>query len=462
MSRFCTLFVFSIFSLLALLLATASYAAPPVEWKFTLTKTGGNYTLTPPSDGFSTDQPNAITDQVTISITCTGASCTDVELYLTAAGALPLSPVAAATSSTVSYVIKREAVPRTTEQFSSILIFKVKNAGGTATEVGKFNVYDGKAPSGEDKNGSGNSGSSGSLIECLRGRTFRGAYDEAANRALFVVTSTGNVLARPIGQIDEDDEIIVKVVGLTSQLEGLQVKQTSAFRDGTALRILGEAPASTSEQKITEQSTDECGEITLSAGNGFDPGKGTIELSQLKGGESVPITSFDFLVNPLYAGAFSFGPAYSKLGNYTYGYVATGADTTLTVTDRESPRIHYVLAYTPFIWGNRDVAKLKSLRFYEHFNPTIALTVRNTFDNAFIGISGDLFRNSAFFTVGQHIGKVSRLDPNAGLNVGDKLTPGKRTIPTVRSWENDWFFSVTIDLRAALRFFNAGLASAPR
>lgn len=432
-------------------------------YKFTLDKATGKLDPAQPkppaSVGLVVGQ-DEVPVPVTIEIVST-AVLTPGDVSLTAGDKTPVPAAMTNGNKTATFTL-RQSLVLGTKKADALPLTLAYQSNATPLPL-NVAIYDDKAEKANLTGGGTGGKTSKTLIECLRGRTFRGGYDQTANRATFIITSSGNVLARPTKPIDEDDEIIVKIIGPLSLLEGLQVKRTSSFRDGTALRILGEPPAAPAGGNAKDQNggADECSELTLSAGSDFEPGRGIIELTRLAGSEDAKVNEFDFGVNPLYVGALSFGPAYSKLVDESYGFTVNGSDTTLTVTNQSSPRVHYVLSYTQFIWGKRDVAKMSGMPFWQHINPTIAITIKNTFDNAFVGLTADLLRNSAYFTVGQHIGKVRRLDKTSGLEVGGKFKPHTQPIATVESWERDWFFALSIDLRAAIRFFNGALSSAP-
>lgn len=271
----------------------------------------------------------------------------------------------------------------------------------------------------------------------------RGAYSIGRNRAQFVVATDGFVIGRPPLPVDENDIVTVHVVGDPDLLKTVKVERTSDIRGVGEARFLGEGVIG----NIRRQSAGEdCG-IASAEVTDFASGEGIFTITTLQ--DRRPVAApVSFRVNPLYNGAFAFGPVLSHLRDRDYG---TLADSTIVETRTGSPSGKYLLSYTHFIWGPRDVEKS---RFgLESFNPMIGISLNKPLESAFLGGSIDLMHGDFFIVVGAHGAEVTRLDPNAGLRVGGKLPAGFASVPTREEWEWDWYYGVTVDLRAAVKLF---------
>jgi hypothetical protein len=286
----------------------------------------------------------------------------------------------------------------------------------------------------------------------------KGYYDEEHNRATFIVTPTGNVVARPPEIIDEDDLIEVIVVADKDIVGKLTARRSSDMRIIGALNILGAdatVPAGFLKSK-------ECKARSFVLAD-FKPGKGevTIAAQTTQGGSTVTTATgtFEFNVDTLYSGAFSLGPMYSTLKDPTFGLVSNGTGNVVTETDRAANRIIVAIIYTPFIWGRRDPEKehLHSMWDYRRLNPMFGIVANDVTNNAIIGLSYNL-SSMIYLNAGAHFGKVKRIDPNSGLTAGGPFTGSGTSIPTQTQWKNGFFAGFSMDLNAAAKFF--GLVSA--
>jgi hypothetical protein len=275
--------------------------------------------------------------------------------------------------------------------------------------------------------------------------TFTAGYDAEANRGEIVVTPVGNVLARALDTFDENDTLIVKVVGDVELLPLIKVERTSAFRDVGTVRIVG---AGEPIPQIARQAGG-CGvqQFTL---NDFAPGRATVQISALQGTQEVPLGTFDFNVNPLYTGMFTLGAAWTNLVDPGFKLVSEGGQTVIGVGEEGDNDLLYVLSYTPFVWGKRDLEK--KIPWRERFNPMVGIAVDDVQDNAFVGISADL-PAGIVLTFGRHFRRITVLNP--GLSVGDPFTGTADQLPTAKEWENENFFGLTIDLRAMVQLLRA-------
>ncbi|HLL81520.1 MAG TPA: hypothetical protein VK420_02670 [Longimicrobium sp.] len=277
-------------------------------------------------------------------------------------------------------------------------------------------------------------------------------YDAANNTAHFVVSPVGNVLARPGDRVDEDDIVRVYVLADRSVVPRLAVSRISEFRTPGQVHFAGEGSDFENVLKSahtgrTAEAPCEIGEFAVTD---FAPGKkGEVEIALVNDdGTQAQVGTFDFGVHTLYSGAFAFGPARTELRDPDFGVVARDGDNFVTVKEDGSPRVLYVLSFTPFIWGKRELEE--PAPWYHHVNPTIGIVPAHLQENALLGVSIDVL-NTLYLQGGVHAGRVRRLDTRSGLELGAKFT-GTGDVPTVREWDADWFVGLSLDLRAAVEF----------
>jgi hypothetical protein len=281
-------------------------------------------------------------------------------------------------------------------------------------------------------------------------------YSTDANRATFVVAPNGNVTLSPPPVIDENDEIDVVVVGHRDLLRTLQIQRSSAFQTPGALNILGGdlPPATPATPK--SGSLNPC-DKTIVALRDFQPGKGEVSISALSAKGAVPTGSFQFGVNALYSGAFSFGAIRTNLRNPTFGLVAKGADSVISIVQDDKPRILYTLTYTPFIWGKRDIEKDSPALNIRRLNPMFGVVLNDISNNFVIGASYDMM-SSVYLTAGAHFGRVQTLDTDGGVTLGSTFSAPRSEIPVTKSWHSDWFVGVSLDVRAAVQLLNKAVS----
>ena len=277
-------------------------------------------------------------------------------------------------------------------------------------------------------------------------------YFSGDNLARFIVSPRGQVYfgAEP-DSVDENDKVEVVVVADERLTPRLKVSRKSAFRAPGALNVVG---AGTSVGFRTQSSG--CQMLTTRVQN-FAPGKGEVEITALtdKGGDQ-PTGSFDFGVNTLYSGALAFGAIRTELRDPAFGLVASGSDSLITRKEDGTARVLYVVTYTPFIWGKRDLEKRMPL--HHHINPMVGATLTDLSRNAILGVSVDLF-NSFYLNGGVHAGRIRRLNSESGLEEGSPFVGNSTQIPTVREWDADWFVGVTLDIRAAAQLIKSAVTA---
>ena len=190
------------------------------------------------------------------------------------------------------------------------------------------------------------------------------------------------------------------------------------------MRFLGESEATTLQRHAL---ASDCGYASTPLTD-FEPGEGVVTITSTAIGQR-QTGGVSLRVNPLYDGAFSFGPVLSRLEERTFGVLPDSTNTTTVVGQ---PHGEYLLAYTHFIWGPRDVEK--STVGLENFNPMIGITLQKPPESVFLGGAVDLLHGDLFIVAGAHGGQVTRLNPDAGLAVGQKLPARYTSVPTRKEW----------------------------
>jgi len=284
-------------------------------------------------------------------------------------------------------------------------------------------------------------------------------YSERENKAVFVVTPTGQVYLRPRSPqvIDENDLIEVHVVGDAALLPRLKVTRTSAFRMPNQISILGDEV----KVGVKEQSrvTPEC-DVRVVRLSDFAAGRGEVKIEALTGDDGAsPIGAFEFGVNRLYTGAFGLGPVYTWVRDPRFGLVARGSDSLVSVREDRAPRVLYVLTYTHYIWGKRDVEK-QYANFLQRICPMLGIVVNDVRNNAILGLSYDVLGSNLFVSSGVHIARVQSLNPDSDLKIGDTFKGTSQQIPVRTEWTANGFIGVTLDLRAAVKLFGSIFSAA--
>lgn len=280
-------------------------------------------------------------------------------------------------------------------------------------------------------------------MECAAIAGLSGAYSEDANRADLVVADDGFVISRPPLPIDESDLLVVYVVGDPDVLETALVMRTSQARGVGQFRTVGDQVVGTIRR---QRFSGECGVARAELAD-FDPGEGTFRITTTNPESRQSVTAdVSVRVNPLYSGAFSFGPVLTALRDRDYVLLA---DSTVSESVSGEADGLYVLAYTYFIGGPYDLEKAD----WVGVNPMIGISLQNPLESVFGGVSIDIARGAAYITAGLHGREVTRLAGRADLEAGRQLPEGLTAVPTREIWKVDFFAGLGIDLRAAIGLF---------
>lgn len=283
-----------------------------------------------------------------------------------------------------------------------------------------------------------------SEIVCAELAGLRGDYRR--NEATFVVATDGFVIARPHLPVDENDVVRVHVVGDPDVLRTVKIERTSPIRGVGQARFVGEDVIGTIRRQALTQS---CG-VASSPVTDFAHGEGVVTITTRNQQRQPVAERFSFRVNPLYNGAFSFGPVLSRLDDREFGVLA---DSTITETEVGEHHGEYLLSYTHFIFGPRDIEKAAG----PYVNPMIGISLEDPLESVFLGASIDFSHGGFFLVIGAHGGQVTRLSPASGFEVGDKLPKEFGSVPTREEWDWNLFYGVTVDLRAAVKLFGTVL-----
>ena len=435
---------------LVILIAAAGPASSPVgaqTWSMTVAAGGGSVSQT----DLQRTPPNQVTgDTATVQVTCqTAADCGNVGLQLQrgttvvqtlgrGAGGnfqVPAGPVRG-TVLDLAITFNRGAIDS----------FPV-TAGGTSTPQ--------TAPTNTAQDTGDNAPLSELLTTTCADATVTVGYDEKENQGQILVTPTGNVLARGTENFDENDTLDVIVYGDARLLPQLKVERISNFRDAQTVRIVG-GGLTLPSQLIARQGAGVCTTSTYTLAD-FAPGQGKVQISAFQNNEWLPLGTFDFNVDPLYTGILSLGAAWTDAVDPGYKLASNGSETVIALGDDGKEDLLYTLFYTPYVWGKRDLEKrIPRSQWYKHINPTVGIVPEDIDENAMVGATIDL-PAGFLFTFGWHFRRISVLPEDTGLTVGSPFTGTADQIPTAKSWENEKFFAVTVDLRAMLQLLNAAL-----
>lgn len=457
----------------AALLATTA-AAQDVQWTATLTSNDD----VQPVSGITDQGPNPVPKdgKAVLTITCSGgADCTQVTAAVTQFNTQTQPPTA-----TTKRIAARSS-SSTTATFDVAGADVFGSGGRTELRIalatntrGRFELVHATSVA-DAATGAKQTSTTPSVADLLK-RDCRSEvaltngpfYNEGLNSATFIVTPVGNVLRRPAPVIDETDSVTVLVLADERLIPLLKVYRKSAIRTVGAVRFIGEG---TDLSKVFRPQAERVGGDTTAAPpprcrlesyvlRDFEHGKGEVEISVLTGkvdddDVTQVVGGFDFNVNPLYSGAFALGAMRTTLDAPEYGLTANGGNNVISIRENGDFRVKYLLIYTHFIWGKRDVEKLPRNPLYR-LNPSMGVVIDDIPNNWVGGITADPFEG-VYLSYGIHYGRVKQLDPESGLHVGDVFTGQADAIPTRQHWVGKPFFSVTVDVRAAAELLRMAL-----
>ena len=276
--------------------------------------------------------------------------------------------------------------------------------------------------------------------------------------ATIYVDVLGNVLAKTQASFDENDSLTVFVLGEEELVKTLKVARTSAMRDLTILRNIGEGT------QIQRQAVGGAAPVCKMKGfegiDSFAPGKGVVTISRAKNDAVEAIGTVELNVAPLYSGIFTMGVARTDIVNPKYKLVTNGSDNVIALGDASDTDTLYTVNYTPFVWGKRDLEKrMNGSNWYRHINPTIGLALDDVSNNFLVGVSIDLPRG-VLITAGVHYRKIDVLSEESGFAVGDVFAGAADALPTSSKWDSDKFIAVSIDIRVMAQLIKSAFTTA--
>jgi hypothetical protein len=330
-------------------------------------------------------------------------------------------------------------------------------------------------------------------------------YDRDKNLATFYVNALGKVIARPRESIDEDDavQVIVVLDGLLAP--GLSVYRSSPIREPNSLDIVGAGTTLPSGLvTMAEGKPERSCTIDTTLVTDFAPGKSAVEIaavipgtpraeapaatsgtaaddpkdpkkdapakdektakpapSEAKDRSGLPLTKigqFEFVTNRLHTGALSFGFIGSAVVDSSFTVARRGDDSVVTASFTGEHQIRGAMLFTPFVWRKRDYQKAQG-GWQDVVYPVFGVVLSDIPRHFLTGVSVAL-GNTVFLHGGLHFGRVERLDPNAGLGVGDVITGSGGRVPTTRRWIARGFAGGSIDVRAAVELLKAAVGTA--
>lgn len=297
-------------------------------------------------------------------------------------------------------------------------------------------------------------------------------YDEENNKAVFVIDALGNVLRAPDDTVDENDNVTVQLIAPPQAAPLLSVKRRSATRALGVFNAIGAGLTITiPEDQRPQQSRGpkaprppDC-IVTNYELSDFAPGNGVIEVSAFVDEQRAVINTIEFAVSRLYEGIYGLGVITSDLTDRTFTLVPHDDDQVIA-EEQEGETTRYVVTYTPYIWGRRDLDKRRGWReelrsrWWHHINPIVGVTLNDVGDNAIVGASLDV--GPFLVSYGFHFSNVHVLSSRSGLKPGDPFTGAAADLPVVTKWENDPFIGFSLDLRAAVQLLSTlGSAASP-
>jgi len=297
----------------------------------------------------------------------------------------------------------------------------------------------------------------GAELQSCKTDVMRAARD--SGQIAYLVTFTGNVLDRTHAEIDENQRVTVFVRGPRDVVAQIVVHRKSQFRQVGGFPIVGEGLSL--PKGLIRESTGGDRDCAIAVGhveNFAGDAAGEVELLMpgATQGEAKRVGTFDFAVNRTYRGAFSLGVLRSDLANPSY--VVAGPDSVVAARNG-GRRYLYAVYFTPYLWGRRNAEHWSIRQFPRYLNPTVGLVVNDVSQNALAGASFEL-PGGIFFTAGYHVGKVTRL-ARGTAPVGATPTVEPKAAVTEEQWRTKPFYSVSLDLRAAVKFLNTLAGGSP-
>ena len=277
---------------------------------------------------------------------------------------------------------------------------------------------------------------------------------------VYVVWLDGTPISSPARPLVEGQSAEFYVIGETALINRVKVVRKSALRTVTVSNVLGATVnAAGAAPDLNRQGlpVTTCG-VFHAEFNDLAPGAAEVEIDVLGDDGTTELkNTFDFDVNALYTGAYTVGAIRTNVGSPAFAKVYNGADTVVSTTADAGKRIQYIMTYTPFVWGARDVTRPPA-RWYEAIDPFVGVVLNDIPNNAIAGLSYSL--GSMLYVIGGvHAARVLTLDANAGAEMGKPFENRAASVPTVKSWKTGWFWGIAVDLQGAIGLLKTALSS---
>jgi hypothetical protein len=275
-----------------------------------------------------------------------------------------------------------------------------------------------------------------------------------------VMTPFGRVLNQPPAQFDDDDKVTVSVLADSRVTHLIAVREASDLTRPVVTNIYGADSPIFKEQATGGQAgaapAATCVLTDPEPLGPFATPKGVAQVTVYDGTALKDLGSAQFVVAPLYTGAFMLGAIGTELAAPTYSKAFNGTDT--VIVERETGhRLLYTATYTHF-WRKRDLTRsLPSDRLLEAITPMVGVVLNEAASNAVAGVNIEL-RPGLGVVVGRHFGRVTVLDESTGARVGQEFE-NRGDVPTERKWKSANFYGLNIDVRAASGLLRSLLGS---
>ena len=406
-----------------------------------------------------------VKEAVEVTIKCKPSlDCTKVALQLATLQAQVNAPVKGSAAT--------EAVVFTVNPTTAKLHVLVEKAGGQKESVHEISLTQpADGSSGGDAGGTGANNATGGVTKVLVPVPVRDLlatacpkqlpqvtpYDQANDLAEVYVSANGVPMTAIPHGFDENDALRVVVYADIRLLPVLKVTRKSAFRDFIGTNILGDTIPIPQDLVQRHSATDARCDTRVFVLRDFAAGRAVVQITAASGETAIEIGEFDFSVRPLYSGMFSVGAVWTPLVDANFDVAMRAGQSVIVATEAGPRRMAYVFLYTPFLWDKleRDIRKPRK-GWHEYVNPSVGFVLDDPLDNVLLGASVD-FSAALVVTAGAYFSHVKRLD---GVAVGDAFDGTADDLPVQRTWERDWFFGVTVDLRAATSVLRTVLGTA--
>lgn len=281
-------------------------------------------------------------------------------------------------------------------------------------------------------------------------------YEKEQNMAYLIVDENGNLLGNNPVNIDQDDVIILIVIGDQTTISNFSVDFVGTYAPVDLQMRSFEKPAANFNQNAAVPPTLDAKVFTRGPFTSE-----TVEVKVKKSGTL--IATYSLRVNKLFHLGFGVGVNITDLIDPDFEITAIDATTNTITSKNDSKRTIFSLNVvwywrsTLLYWQRgsnitrgRDV--LKEPMLIERINPTFGISLDGKMrDNIFAGVNFEFARGGSI-NLGYHWGKVTKLNLD-GFELGTTPFTGT-TVPTSEEWDGRFFVGVMLDTRIINTLFN--------